>query len=238
VQLARLAAYKAVHGDCWVPAAWAEDPRLGRWVAAQRTHKKKLDRGEPCSGMTAARAAKLTALGVDWKASSYDSLNNGVWEAQLARLAAYKAEHGDCSVPKCWAEDLRLGKWVSNQRAYKRKLDRGEPSQGMTAARAARLEALGFAWDPPHRGGKPKGVEWEAQLARLVVYKAAHGDCKVPQGWAEDPRLARWVNHQWQYKQNLDRGDPCQGMTAARAARLEALGFVWDLLPRYHPRRG
>jgi hypothetical protein len=31
---------------------------------------------------------------------------------------------------------------------------------------------------------------WEAQFARLVAYKAAHGDCSVPiKGWAEDPRL-------------------------------------------------
>jgi hypothetical protein len=58
----------------------------------------------------------------------------------------YKVAHGDCSVPFRWAEDLRLGWWVDKQRAYKRKLDRGEPCEGMTAERAAKLEALGFAW--------------------------------------------------------------------------------------------
>ena len=73
------------------------------------------------------------------------------WEAQLARLAAYKAAHGDCNVPQGWAEDPRLGSWVSNQRTRKRKLDRGEPSEGMTAERAARLTALGFVWDPQRR---------------------------------------------------------------------------------------
>ena len=69
------------------------------------------------------------------------------WEAQLARLSAYKAEHGDCNVPQGWAEDLPLGSWVSTQRRRKKKLDRGEPSEGMTAARAAKLDALGFAWE-------------------------------------------------------------------------------------------
>jgi hypothetical protein len=69
------------------------------------------------------------------------------WEAQLARLVAYKAAHGECSsVPRGWAEDPRLGRWVDNQRKLKRKLDRGEPSGGMTAERVARLTALGFAW--------------------------------------------------------------------------------------------
>ena len=60
-----------------------------------------------------------------------------------------------------WAEDPALGKWVNRQRQHKRKLDRGDPSEGMTAERAARLAA----------------------------YKEVHGDCDVPQGWAEDPQL-------------------------------------------------
>ena len=38
------------------------------WVNMQRTDKKKLDRGEPSHVMTAARAAKLEALGFDWQA--------------------------------------------------------------------------------------------------------------------------------------------------------------------------
>jgi hypothetical protein len=65
---------------------------------------------------------------------------------KLARLAAYKEAHGDCSVPQRWAEDPILGQWVSNQRKCKRKLDRGDPSPRITAERAAKLEALGFAW--------------------------------------------------------------------------------------------
>ena len=32
------------------------------------------------------------------------------------------------------------------QRRFKKKPDRGEPSKGVTAERAARLDALGFAW--------------------------------------------------------------------------------------------
>jgi hypothetical protein len=44
-------------------------------------------------------------------------------------------------VPRQWAEDPRLGQWVSSQRQRKKVLDRGEHSrEGMTAARAAKLE--------------------------------------------------------------------------------------------------
>jgi hypothetical protein len=105
--------------------------------------------------MTAARAARLEALGFAWALLSEQiskrlqaaMTDEGAWEAQLARLGAYKAAHGDCNVPGRWAEDPRLGQWVSSQRVCKKALDCGDPSKGMTAARAARLEAVGFAWN-------------------------------------------------------------------------------------------
>jgi hypothetical protein len=62
------------------------------------------------------------------------------------KLKVYTEHHGDCNVPGSWAEDPQLGNWVHHQRTRKRALDRGEPSDGMTAARAAKLDALGFAW--------------------------------------------------------------------------------------------
>jgi hypothetical protein len=71
-----------------------------------------------------------------------------LWEAQLAKLKAYKQKHGDCNVPRRWAEDRSLGGWVDKQRSNKRKLDRGEPGHGMMAERAATLTTLGFAWEP------------------------------------------------------------------------------------------
>ena len=78
------------------------------------------------------------------------------WEAQLAKLKHYKAEHGDCNVPQDWSEDPTLVRWVGRQRTGKRKLDRGEPSYGMTAARAAKLDALAFNW-APGAGSAPRG---------------------------------------------------------------------------------
>jgi hypothetical protein len=40
--------------------------------------------------------------------------------------------------------------------------------------RAARLTAIGFVWEGTYGG--PKEADWEAQLVRLVAYKAARGD--------------------------------------------------------------
>jgi hypothetical protein len=79
---------------------------------------------------------------------------------------AFKAAHGDCNVPWGWAEDPSLASWVHNQRARKRKLDRGEPSGGMSAERAARLTALGFAWGPGELAGAPAPAEASQSDAR------------------------------------------------------------------------
>jgi hypothetical protein len=253
-QLAKLREYRCKHRDYNVPRGWAEDPRLGRWVDKQRRHKKKLDRGEPSDGMTAARAAKLEALGFAWELSAAalskqrseasGTRDDAGWEAKLGKLKAYKRKHGDCNVPGGWAEDPPLGRWVNTQRRHKKKLDRGEPSKGMTAARVAKLDALGFAWELSaaaisklNSKGHRDDAGWEAHLAKLKAYEQQHGDCNVPQGWAEDPPLARWVKNQRAFKKKLDRGEPSEGMTAARVAKLEALGFIWAL-PRGGAARG
>ena len=222
-----------------VPKGWTEDKPLGLWVKRQRTLKKALDRGEPCQGMAAARAAKLEALGFAWELSAaairkqHSKGNaggkyNAGWEAQSAKLKAYKRKHGDCNVPQAWAEDPPFGRWVGTQRKFKRALDRGEPSLGMTAARAAKLDALGFAWELSAKYRKRDDAGWEGWLAKLKAYKQQHGDCNVPQGWTEDKPLGQWVSRQRHGKKALDRAEPySKGMTAARAAKLEALAFAW-----------
>jgi predicted secreted Zn-dependent protease len=207
--LERLEAYNAVHGDCNIPARWAEDPSLGQWANRQRWSKKKFDRGEPSEGMTAERAARLTALCLDWDldwkqrkdkknlvvvSETFDEERSdesnmvvagpvfGVpgpfdrkdeeWETQFVRLAAYKDAHGDCNVSSRWAEDPRLGNWVKSQRTLKRKLDRGEPSKGMTVERVVRLTALGLVWDTPWdprpKNTKNKRVRHHQQMAEKV----------------------------------------------------------------------
>jgi hypothetical protein len=203
--------------------------------------------------MTAARAAKLDALGFAWELSaaalskqhSEARRDDAGWDVQLAKLEAYKRKRGDCNVPVSWAEDKPFGSWIKKQRGWKKALDRGEPCHGMTAARAAKLDALGFAWElstvatsKQRSEGNRSVAGWEAQLAKLQGYKARHGDCNVPRGWAEDPGLGNWANTQRTYKKKLDRGEASGGMTATRVARLEALGFAWAPPRGGAPRRG
>jgi hypothetical protein len=152
------------------------------------------------------------------------------FEAQLAKLREYKAAHGDCNVPQGWAADPRLGGWVSTQRKRKKALDRGDPNPCIRPARVAKLDALGFAWEPGpavRARGRPDDAGWEAQLAKLTTYKQEHGNCNVPRGWDDDVRLANWVNDQRRFKRALDRGEDHPHVTAARVAKLDALGFNW-----------
>jgi hypothetical protein len=51
-------------------------------------------------------------------------------------------------MPKRCAEDPPLAYWVTNQRAYKKALDRGDSNPKITAARVAKLDKLGFNWAP------------------------------------------------------------------------------------------
>ena len=136
---------------------------------------------------------KLDKLGFAWELSaaaiserhSEGCRDDAGWEAQLAKLKKYMRKHGDCNVPQKWAEDSTLGRWVCAQREFKKKLDRGDPRPKITAAQAAKLDALGFAWTPDE-------ARWEVQLTKLKKYKRKHGDCNVPQkGWAKDLGIGR-----------------------------------------------
>jgi hypothetical protein len=100
--------------------------------------------------------------------------DGAMWEAHLAKLEDYRAAHGDCRVPQRWAEDPRLGSWVGMQRKLKRKLDRGEATDGMTAARAARLTALGLAGAGPT--ARPNyAIDHSAPRGRTVSHVRPRG---------------------------------------------------------------
>lgn len=62
--------------------------------------------------------------------------------------------------------------------------------------------------------------QWEDMFRRLMLYKAQHGDCLVPNRYSNDRQLGAWVSTQ---RRNFGKGV----LAAARKARLDAMGFVW-----------
>lgn len=195
-RLGELIAYKTKHGDCNIPAKWPPNPALASWVGTQRGAYNK-------GKLASDKVVRLTEIGLDW-----DPLASA-WEKSFYDLVTYKTKHGDCNVPQRFPEDPDLSQWVSVQRTNK--------SAGkMTKDRENRLIALGFDWNR-------RLSAWEEAFNKLQQYKGSHGDCNVPDGWAEKPSLGRWVGRQ----------RICKGkgrLSHDREHRLTSLGFNWDMI--------
>ena len=131
----------------------------------------------------------------------------------LAHLDEYIAERGTAlvSVSYVTASGVKLGSWVSRQRASRR--------QGkLPPEREALLGALpGWLW-------APDGLDWDDGYPRLEAYAAEHGNTSVPRGYitADGYPLGKWtyshVEARWSGK-----------LTPEREALLGALpGWEWD----------
>jgi hypothetical protein len=68
---------------------------------------------------------------------------------------------------------------------------------------------------------------WDEMFQRLVAYKKVHKSTTVPERYAEDPKLATWV-------QTQRRTCGKKNISVKRIGRLDSIGFVWkinDLVP-------
>ncbi|KAL9180743.1 hypothetical protein ACHAXT_011196 [Thalassiosira profunda] len=143
------------------------------------------------------------------------------WEEQFTQLQLYQLQSGHCRVPARCKANPKLGRWVMTQRRQFTLLLQGFPS-ALTADRIRRLEGIGFAWSV-----RPEPVTtWNQKYQELRAYKAAHGNCRVPQRYQPNPQLGTWVHtqrRQWKLRQEGKRS----GMTNEKKAALDALGFYW-----------
>ena len=161
-------------------------------------------------GPSEPQRSRLEALGMVW-----DRLEQA-WEAGFRRLEAYKADNGDCLVPKRYetADGFKLGIWVGNQRQkYQGK------QGGLSESQQSRLEELGMVWDRLEQA-------WEASFRQLEAYKAENGDCLVPVTYETEDgfKLGVWVSTQRKKYQGKDGG-----LGESQRSRLEALGMAWKL---------
>jgi hypothetical protein len=101
---------------------------------------------------------------------------------------------------------MALAQWASLQRVSERK---GK----FSPARKARLDELGFAWDP-------QDAAWEIRFAELKRYRDEYGHCNVPFSWSENPQLGSWVVTQRMFQKE-------GRLSIQRKARLDMLGFSW-----------
>lgn len=217
-----LVEFKADHGHADVPR---DGSVLGLWAGAQRTQYKNKE-------LPARRIKALAAIGFNFNPNEdVMALEQRYFKSQVYDLVVYRAQHGDCKVPK---DGSRLSRWVGSLRAqYKR----GEVSED----RVKLLDSLGFQWKRTHcrtdkkhhhrhndnndaaeqadndghqrRGPRDltgaKAVayaekieqKWEEKFQQLVKYKEERGNTMVPQ---DNGPLGRWVSTQRERRRQND----------------------------------
>jgi superfamily II DNA or RNA helicase len=197
---AALTTFKAREGHCNVPAHHVEGP----FKLGSWINARRMWRDR----MPAARRQRLDAIGFVW------NVLESAWEEGFAALTLFKAREGHCIVPVGHVEGtFKLGQWIDVQR-QRRDIVSAERRK-VSAERRKRLDDIGFVWEP-HESG------WEEGFAALRVFKAREGHCNVPRGHVEGTfKLGTWVGNQRRRKDVT---------SAERKKRLDATGFVWDVL--------
>eukprot|EP00538_Stauroneis_constricta_P002288 CAMPEP_0119548082 /NCGR_PEP_ID=MMETSP1352-20130426/2078_1 /TAXON_ID=265584 /ORGANISM="Stauroneis constricta, Strain CCMP1120" /LENGTH=511 /DNA_ID=CAMNT_0007593255 /DNA_START=88 /DNA_END=1623 /DNA_ORIENTATION=+ len=145
------------------------------------------------------------------------------WRLRFNELMAYREEHGHCSVPHAYSDNVALAQWIKRQR-YQFKLKLEGRHTTLTNCRQQALDDIGFIWDSHH-------ALWEERFAEMKKYKARTGTCIIAARNKEHPTLAIWVKCQRRQYRLLELGQRTN-ITQERINRLNAIGFVWD------PRKG
>jgi hypothetical protein len=129
------------------------------------------------------------------------------WEEGFKHLQEFVKKHKHCRVPKEYksSDGFKLGEWVLEER---------HKPDTLTHERKARLDAIGFDWDP-------YATQWEEGFKHLEEFAKTNKHCRVPHAYqsADGFRLGGWVLKQRQNRESLLVG---------QIKRLDSLGFDWD----------
>jgi len=147
-----LVEYMAEHGNCDVPQKYETNPRLGYWVATQRTQHKYHIEGKQ-SSLNNEKIERLESIGFNWRVRNI--IGNNSWDRRFKELVEYKFIHGDCDVPFRYRLNTSLGNWVATQRAQHKYHIEGKQSS-LNNEKIERLESIGFNWRVRNRSPKRK----------------------------------------------------------------------------------
>ena len=163
--------------------------------------------------MTAERIRELESVGFEWEITA------GYWSLRFRQICDFMVQFGHCLVPQHYSTNLKLRKWVSNQRSNYRLYQEGLPSP-VTAERIRALESVGFEWETT------SGV-WNERFEQLREFKVQFGHYLVPVKYSANPDLGPWVSKQRYYCRLLQNGKASR-ITAERVRALESVGFEWE----------
>ena len=219
-----------------------DNESLANWIKKQRINYRKYKAGEP-TAMTHKRIRLLEQIdGFSWNPREQ------IWMERVAELKAYKDQHGDCLVPLEYPPNPALAAFVTRTRMDYREFlgltpvtNKNERAR-LTQKHVDILNDLGFVWDM-------RELWWNDKYRELQEYLAHHGHVLVPQRYEANPELARWVRRQrelyaarmgtLQQRKPLESthnsyqttvANSAEIMTDERIAKLEAIGFCWNIL--------
>lgn len=218
--LYQLLLYKAQRGDLNVSSQDSNLRLLYNWVQTQRKHYKLYQENKTSSTfLNADRIAVLDAIDFQWNVRG-----DTFWQKNFDALVKYKNEHGDARVPRLYTKDPKLGEWVTDQRRqWKCKME-GKPSL-MTDERKNKLNELGFVWKVRDR------ADWNDRYEQLLEFKKENGHCIVPQHYARNRALGKWVAKQReQYR--FYREAKHSFLSEERIDLLKSVAFVWQIKGR------
>jgi hypothetical protein len=157
---------------------------------------------------------KATAKNLPESSTTTPAKTTTTWEAQFNKLQAYKAQHGNCKVPKIYPADPQLGRWVNTQR-YKNN------TNALNANKKAQLNSIDFEWTlrEPNRS-------WKKWLKELSAYKDLYGHIDVPQRCKENKALGAFVSNIRSEYRKHNKGQNSM-LNPKRIQTLEDLGFKW-----------
>ena len=216
----QLCEYKVQCGHCLVPKQYSANPTLGQWVSTQRTRYRN-NTEDKSTSITAERIRALDGIGFYWGTSKHDLAS--LWNVRFQELCQFKAQFGDCLVPKHYSATPKLGKWVSNQRARYRN-NTEEKATSISSERIRALDGIGFDW------GTSKtdlASIWNVRFKELCHFKALFGDCVVSLKYSANPKLGQWVSKQRSNYRLFQEGK-ASPITAERIEELESLEFKWE----------
>ena len=129
----RLREFHRRFGHAHVPAEWAENITLGRWVVKTR-------RLRAAGRLSVEQVRRLNELGFVWDPlRKRQDEHDAVWSAWLTTLQAFHHKYGHWRVPTEQRRFHRLRVWMDNQRIN---YHRG----WLAAARIRQLNAIKFPW--------------------------------------------------------------------------------------------
>ena len=190
IMFAALERFKQLQGHVSPRQKHQEDGlNLGWWVDTQRKYKENL---------APEQIVRLDKLGFSWDPYT------DTWERKFAALEKFKQREGHVRPSQKHQEGgVNLGSWVATQRNRRDRL---------SAEQIARLDQLGFSWDPLTE-------DWETNFAALERFKQREGNaCPGPKHQEDGVNLGLWVRTQRTAKDRL---------SPERIARLNSLDFVW-----------